>query len=683
MYRFGSYKLDETNCLLSQADQILLIPPKAAALLVVLVQAEGEVVSKEKLLQMVWPDAFVEESNVTQQIFLLRKLLKPDGEAGDPIQTIPRRGYRFTWPVARFEGGGPAVLDGASLNPEPEQEAAVEAAALPLATLPGARRHWVAAATVAVVAAVAAVAAVWANMDSVHVMRGGAAKVAVLGFTNMSEQPGDAWLSSALREMFSTDLSGELNLKVLPPESVEQAEKELRLTRLDGLGVQTLGQLRANLDCDEALTGSYVIAGNKIRLDTHLVDTRTGKILFNYGATRTTSELLPLVEQTGMAMRAELGIGATAPGGEEEAQATVSRNPEAYRLYIDGMERERAYDGRAAVDLLQRSIALDPNFALAHLQLAGSYTVLGRVGLVSAEAHRAEALDAHLSAEQQLRITAGAQAADNDFDAAAATYSILVNRFPDNEDYRLHMAAYTMYAGRLESALNELKSILVSGGSAAQEPMLYSHLSDVYAKLGDWAASLDAAATGAEISRRRGQQTMYERLLTSETQAMLHLSRLPEALTKTREALTIAREFGDDSGELRALNRLGQVEMAMGDLPSARASLEEAMKKEEKTGELQRETHTLSALGALLIRLNDQPQAMQMFLREQLLAQSQHDAETVVGADLDVARQEMRLGNVKGGRRDLERVIAEAEKIGDRDAAGEAKAVLAGARGPG
>ncbi len=657
MYRFGSYKLDETNCLLSQADQILPIPPKAAALLVALVQAEGGVVSKEKLLQMVWPDAFVEESNVTQQIFLLRKLLKPEAGAGDPIQTISRRGYRFTWPVARFEGGAAAVLDTASPAPEAEEEAeqesAVEAAALPVAKLPGARRYWLAPASLALVASIAVATTVWARMNSVHAMRDGAAKVAVLGFTNMSQQPGDAWLSSALREMFSTDLSGELNLKVLPPETVEQAEKELRLTRLDGLSAQTLGQLRANLDCDEVLTGSYVIAGDKIRLDTHLVDARTGKILFNYTATRTTSELLPLVEQTGTAMRPELGAKVTVPGGEQEAQATVSRNPEAYRLYIDGMERERAYDGRAAVDLLQRSIALDPDFALAHLQLAGSYTVLGRVGLVSAEAHRAEALDAHLSAEQQLRITAGAQAADNDFDAAAATYRILVNRFPDNQDYRLHMAAYTMYAGRLESALDQLKSMLVSGGSAAQEPMLYSHLSDVYAKLGDWEASLDAAATGAEISRRRGQQTMYERLLTSETQAMLHLNRLPEALAKTREALTIAREFGDDSGELRALNRLGQVEMAMGDLPSARASLEEAMNKEEKTGELQREVHTLSALGALLIRLNEQPQAMQMFLREQLLAESQHEAETIVGADLDVARQELRLGNVKAGRGDL------------------------------
>jgi DNA-binding winged helix-turn-helix (wHTH) protein/tetratricopeptide (TPR) repeat protein/TolB-like protein len=673
MYRFGSYTLDEETCLLRQGDQILPVPPKAAALLAVLVEAEGGLVSKERLLETVWPDAFVEESNVTQQIFLLRKLLKPEGESGDPIQTIPRRGYRFTWAVERVL---PATLEPAvpqmtaaavgQAEPVPGPRAQAKAAG-------GMRRLWVA---VAVLAVIVAGVTVWARIVSGRESRDRTARVAVLGFTNMTEQPGDAWLSSALREMFSTDLSGVLSVKVLPPESVERAEKELRLTRLDGLSAQTLGELHANLDCDEVLTGSYVISGDQIRLDTHLLDARTGKVLFNYTATRATSELLPLVEQTGTAMRPELGVKEMAPGGQEAAEATVSRNPEAYRLYIDGMERERAYDGRAAVDLLQRSIALDPDFALAHLQLAGSYTVLGRTALASAEAHRAESLDAHLSAEQQLRITAGAQAADHDFDAAAATYRTLVQRYPENQDYRLLQAAYTMYAGRLEETVAELKPMLTGAGGAAKEPLLYSHLSDVYGKMGDWAASLEWATKGAEISRQRGQQTMYERLLTSETQGMLHLNRLPEALTRTQEALKIAREYGDDSGELRALNRLGQVETAMGDFAAAKSFLEEALKKEDATGETQREIYTESALGDVLVKMNQQPQAMTVFLEEQVLARSQNDAQTMLTADLDVARQELRVGRLAAGRADLERVVKQAGEVGDMESLRQARAAL-------
>jgi DNA-binding winged helix-turn-helix (wHTH) protein/tetratricopeptide (TPR) repeat protein len=683
MYRFGTYTLDEASCLLSQGDQLLSVPPKAGALLLALVRAEGGVVSKEKLLEAVWPNQFVEEANVTQQIFLLRKLLKPEGEAGDPIQTIPRRGYRFTWPVERYK---PETVQAAASEErvlDPVRERALEAAPVwvpaPLGELPvtgaspGAHRLWAAAALVALIAIAGTV---WAGFVSGRERRDGAARVAVLGFTNLSERPADAWLSSALREMFSTDLNGVLGVKALPPESVEQAEKELRLTRLDGLSAQTLGELRSNLDCDEVLTGSYVISGDQIRLDTHLLDARTGKVLFNYTATRAANELLPLVEQTGSAMRPKFGGAAQVPGGEAEAQATVSQNPEAYRLYIDGMEHERAYDGRAAVDLLRQSIALDPNFALAHLQLAGSYTVLGRNDLASAEAHKAESLDAQLSSEQKLRITAGAQAADHDFDAAAATYRTLVARYPDNQSYRLMMAAYTMYAGRLEEATRELKPMVSEGGKAAKEPMLYSHLSDVYGKMGDWPASLEWATRGAEISRLRGQQTMYERLLTSETQAMLYLNRLPEALEKTQQALRIAREYRDDSGELRALNRLGQVETAMGNLGAARSFLEEALKKEDATGETQREIYTRSALGAVLVKMNDQAQAMQVFLKEQLLARSQNDAETLVQADLDVARQEVKVGRLGQGRADLERVVKQAGNLGDKGSLAQAQAAL-------
>jgi tetratricopeptide (TPR) repeat protein/TolB-like protein len=541
----------------------------------------------------------------------------------------------------------------------------------------GVPRLWMVAAVLAVMAVGGTV---WARLVSGHAAREGEARVAVLGFANLSERSADAWLSSALREMFSTDLSSVLNLKVLPPESVEQAEKELRLTRLDGLSAGTLEQLRQNLDCDEVLTGSYVISGDQIRLDTHLLDARTGKVLFNYTATRPASDLLPLVEQTGSAMRPRFGGATKAPGGAEAAQATVSKNPEAYRLYIDGMEHERAYDGRAAVDLLQQSIALDPNFALAHLMLSGSYTVLGRNELASVEAHKAEALDAQLSSEQKLRITAGAQAADHDYGAAAATYKTLVARYPENENYRLMMAAYAMYAGRLEEAVAELKPMLTDGGKAAEEPMLYSHLSDVYGKMGEWAASLDWAAEGMEISKQRGQQTMYERLLTSETQGMLHLNRLPEALAGTQEALRIAREYGDDSGELRALNRLGQVKTAMGDMAGAKAYIEEALKKEEATGETQREIHTLSALGDVLARLNDQAQALQMYQREQALAKSQNDAQTLVEAELDVAREKAKRGD-QGALEDLERVIREAGKVGDKDSLAQAKAALAGVKG--
>jgi DNA-binding winged helix-turn-helix (wHTH) protein/TolB-like protein len=701
LYSFGRYKLDETACLLMQEGRILPVPPKALTVLMVLVQAEGRVVSKEKLLDAVWPNAFVEESNVTQQIFLLRKLLTSEGDFGEPIQTISKRGYRFTWPVERLEQAadvGEKRASGEMRAASPADPVAMESPGeIELATevspAPGANeaerkrrlrlRGFELAAAMIVVLAAGLVSVRVVSRHRSRLSNGGEPRVAVLAFTNMSQKPADAWLSSALREMFSTDLSAVLSLQVSPPESVEQAERDLRLTRMDGLSAQSLKQIRENLDCDEVLTGSYVVSGDELRLDTHLLDARTGKVLFNYTATRSANELLPLVEQTRAAMLPEFGRGPSAPGSQVTAEATVSQNPEAYRLYILGMEHERAFDGRAAVDLLQQSIAQDPQFALAHLELAGAYTVLGRTKLASIEAHRAEALDNHLSPEKQMKIQAGARYADHDFEGAAAIYRSLLKEHPDDLNYLRLMAANMSYAGQAVQAAAELKPVMARDANAAKDPLLYSLMSDFYGKVGDWPASLDWARKGEEISRQRRSQTMFGRLLTSETQALFHMNQLPVALERTKEALQIAREYDDDSGELRALNRMAQIETAMGDLAGARAGLEEALAKEEAIGESQREIYTLSALGAVLAKQGDPSHAMQIFTREQMLARSQNDAETLVGADLDVARQEIQTGNIRKGRADLEQVIDEAKRVGNIDTMKQAEAALGGIKGPG
>jgi DNA-binding winged helix-turn-helix (wHTH) protein len=75
---------------LTRSGVLVSLPPKALNMLLALLESEGRVVTKQKLIESVWPDSFVEEGNLTQNIFLLRR------ELGDGyIQTIPKRGYRF------------------------------------------------------------------------------------------------------------------------------------------------------------------------------------------------------------------------------------------------------------------------------------------------------------------------------------------------------------------------------------------------------------------------------------------------------------------------------------------------------------------------------------------------------------------------------------------------------------
>jgi DNA-binding winged helix-turn-helix (wHTH) protein len=80
LYEFGRYGLDIENRVLFRDGQAVALPPKAVELLTLLLERNGQVVSKEQLMNLLWKDAFVEEANLTQHIFLLRKVFSEDGD---------------------------------------------------------------------------------------------------------------------------------------------------------------------------------------------------------------------------------------------------------------------------------------------------------------------------------------------------------------------------------------------------------------------------------------------------------------------------------------------------------------------------------------------------------------------------------------------------------------------------
>jgi DNA-binding winged helix-turn-helix (wHTH) protein len=89
-YEFGPFRIDTRNRQLLRENEVVLLKAKAVDTLLLLIESRGDVVEKDDLMQRLWPDSFVEEANLTQNIYTLRKAL-----GGDYIQTVPRRGYRF------------------------------------------------------------------------------------------------------------------------------------------------------------------------------------------------------------------------------------------------------------------------------------------------------------------------------------------------------------------------------------------------------------------------------------------------------------------------------------------------------------------------------------------------------------------------------------------------------------
>jgi len=102
LYVSGSFCLDPEQRLLSYEGQPVLMAPKVFKTLLLLVEQSGRIVEKDEMMNVLWPDRYVEEANLTQNIFTLRKLLGEGQSREQYIETIPKRGYRFVAPSKRF-----------------------------------------------------------------------------------------------------------------------------------------------------------------------------------------------------------------------------------------------------------------------------------------------------------------------------------------------------------------------------------------------------------------------------------------------------------------------------------------------------------------------------------------------------------------------------------------------------
>src|SRR5262245_47240291 len=99
LYEFGPFLLDTVQHVVSRGGEPVTVTPKTYDLLLLLVENSGRMLSKDELMKALWPDSFVDESNLTQQISMARKALCQRAGEDQYIVTVPARGYRFAVPV--------------------------------------------------------------------------------------------------------------------------------------------------------------------------------------------------------------------------------------------------------------------------------------------------------------------------------------------------------------------------------------------------------------------------------------------------------------------------------------------------------------------------------------------------------------------------------------------------------
>jgi Tol biopolymer transport system component/DNA-binding winged helix-turn-helix (wHTH) protein len=123
-YAFGPFRLDSAKRVLLRDGKPVPLAPKALDTLLVLVENAGQLVEKAELMQRVWPDAFVEEGNLSKNIYTLRKLLGNGVDGREYVETVPKRGYRFVAKVSELPVTRPWVVADGAGPPERETNAA-------------------------------------------------------------------------------------------------------------------------------------------------------------------------------------------------------------------------------------------------------------------------------------------------------------------------------------------------------------------------------------------------------------------------------------------------------------------------------------------------------------------------------------------------------------------------------
>jgi tetratricopeptide (TPR) repeat protein/tRNA A-37 threonylcarbamoyl transferase component Bud32/TolB-like protein len=401
--------------------------------------------------------------------------------------------------------------------------------------------------------------------------------VAVLGFKNLSGQPAAAWLSTALAEMLTTELSAGEQLRTIPGENVARMKSDLELADADSFAPDTLTRINTSLGSDIVVFGSYAVIGDAIRFDVRMQDARAGDTIAAVAETGPESELFEIVSTIGSRLRDRLGVTGLSPAQVASVEASLPSNPAAARLYAEGLAQLRLYDAQSARRSLEQAVNADPKLPLAHSALALAWSALGYDERAKQSAKRAYELSGSLAREDRMWVEGRFHDAMNEHEEAIKTYQALYSFFPDNLEYGLQLVAAQEAAGKGQDALGTIESLRRLAPPVRDDPRIDRAEASAAASLSDYRRQQGAAARAVAKARQQGARLLVASALLTEGNAWQELGDPPKAIAAAEEAREIYASAGDRGGESRALRAAGISLRSQGDLAAARRMYERGL----------------------------------------------------------------------------------------------------------
>ena len=341
IFTFDDFRLEVSEARLTRRSEVIAVPPKVFSLLVLLVERAGELVGKDVILRTLWPDSIVEEANLTVHMSALRKALATEDNK-QFIETVPKRGYRFTAPVTVIEPVGDRETGPA--DPVPVREQA-----------PRWRWLWWAVGGALIFGALLARWAVTKEKSTTP------PAIAVLPFQSMStSRDEENYLGLGMADALITRL-GMLRFNVRTTAEVRQFDKQ----RVDALAAAK------ELKVDWVLTGSVQHLDKRIRVTVQLIRATTGKTMWAEKYDESFTNIFTVQDE--ISERLARTVAPRLWGGDQQILMRRStQSPEAFRLYAEGrVEMQRLVTGSdaRARELFERAIKLDPSYPQPYIGL--------------------------------------------------------------------------------------------------------------------------------------------------------------------------------------------------------------------------------------------------------------------------------------------------------------------------
>ncbi len=350
------------------------LPPKAQTILCILVENHGKLVEREELMQRVWPNVFVEDGNLTVNVFALRKALAEGVDGVSPIETIPKRGYRFTAPVATLNA---PTAESERADPVPgsagDQEMSGPPGGMPVEPGHSSAITWAGTGVAGVLIFLAAGLLLHFGQSPAQ-GSSPRASLAVMPFQNLTGQTTNDYLSDSLTEelitRFARDYGGDL--RVIARES----------TRFYAARKYTLPQIATELRVQYVIQGSVRSEGNHIRVAAELVRAADQTRLWADSFDGDASQLLEFEDTVAESVAHGLSLRLLPGRGRHYAPSAYAAHDDYLRgLYF--LSRRSKPDLEKAIENFAAATASDPHYARAYAELAVTYNLMGGYSWVS------------------------------------------------------------------------------------------------------------------------------------------------------------------------------------------------------------------------------------------------------------------------------------------------------------